>query len=174
MRDVFTRATLQRIPGERWIVIVAFAAGLAFFGLELAEHKGIVRAFFTGALTALVLMGVLGFAKGQWQGREVEEVGVPGGAHARLAPVARRTVRPLRALEGRVFDALTLRKLREVRMQGSNRDEERSVGDSPEERYEEFERKNGEAHREVEEALRELEELAREDKTSKHEKATGV
>lgn len=75
MRDVFTRATLQRIPGERWIVIVAFAAGLAFFGLELAEH---VRAFFTGALTALVLMGVLGFAKGQWQGREVEEVGVPG------------------------------------------------------------------------------------------------
>ncbi len=104
MRDVFTRATLQRIPGERWIVIVAFAAGLAFFGLELAEH---VRAFFTGALTALVLMGVLGFAKGQWQGREVEEVGVPGGAHARLAPVARRTVRPLRALEGRVFDALS-------------------------------------------------------------------
>jgi len=104
MRDVFTRATLQRIPGERWIVIVAFAAGLAFFGLELAEH---VRAFFTGALTALVLMGVLGFAKGQWQGREVEEVGVPGGAHARLAPVARRTVRPLRALEGRVFDAFS-------------------------------------------------------------------
>jgi hypothetical protein len=106
MREHFTRVALRKVPGGRWIVIFAFAVGLAIFGLELAESKGLVHALFTGALAALVLTGLLGFAKGQWQGREVEEVGIPGGGHARLAPLARKTLRPLRALEERLYLSL--------------------------------------------------------------------
>jgi hypothetical protein len=106
MCEHFTRAALRKVPGGRWIVIFAFAVGLAIFGLELAESKDLVHALLTGALAALVLTGLLGFAKGQWQGREVEEVGVPGGGHARLGPLVRKTVRPIRTLEDRLFRAL--------------------------------------------------------------------
>lgn len=56
---------------------------------------------------------------------------------------------------------------------GSENADERS-GESPDERYEEFAKKNGAGHREVEEALRDLDEIANGADPSKREEEAGV
>lgn len=98
-------AKLREVPGGRRIVIFSLTVGIAMFVFELTNGHGLDRSLGTGGGLAFLLMVLLSFAKGLWQGREVDEAGV-GGASAKFAPLARVTLRPIRALEQRVFVAL--------------------------------------------------------------------